>query len=285
MLPPSLYPISGQEELNANAQISDHVTPKYYDPKSGQVYDAPPSTNTWCIVDGTPATCAQLALFHHDILFPRSPSLAERPIDLVISGPNHGRNTTAAFALSSGTLGGALEAAVCGVRAVAISFAFFTRQESPELIREASSLSIKVTDRLCESWPDWKHTGVGAAPQAAATSHGPDLFSINVPLKEGVSNRPIKWTWMLDNKLNNGSMYKEIASSAETTASMGASSIERPRSFRWAPSFADVWNTVEDSPPGNDGLVIREGCTSVTPLRTNFESLWGKEHFVGDMKL
>ena len=73
------------------------------------------------LVDSTPASCIQIGLFHY---------FQERgPIDLVISGPNYGRNTTAVFALSSGTLGGALEAAVCGKRAIAVSYAFFDRKD------------------------------------------------------------------------------------------------------------------------------------------------------------
>jgi tubulin--tyrosine ligase len=48
-------------------------------------------------------------------------------VDLVLSGPNFGRNTTAIFALSSGTIGGALEGAVCGKKAIALSYAFDSR--------------------------------------------------------------------------------------------------------------------------------------------------------------
>lgn len=69
-------------------------------------------SHPWILVNSTPAGCAQLGLsqfFFQD----------RGKIDLVVSGPNYGRNTTAVFALSSGTMGAALEAAVCGYRAIA----------------------------------------------------------------------------------------------------------------------------------------------------------------------
>lgn len=93
----------------------------------------------WVLVPGTPSMCVQLGLFHHDLLFPDftdgtntpNTNASHSPIDLVLSGPNYGRNTTAAFALSSGTIGGAMEGAVCGIRAIALSFAFFTVSNIP----------------------------------------------------------------------------------------------------------------------------------------------------------
>lgn len=255
------------------------MTPKYFDHKSGTVHDKA-NGDYWCLVDGTPATCVQLGLFHHDALFPTHEPLASRPIDLVISGPNYGRNTTAAFALSSGTLGGALEAAVCGVRAIAISFAFFTRQESPQLIQEACVLGAKVVNRLHKNWPHPKQQGEGSDSPACA----PDLYSINIPLKAGVGDRPIQWTWMLDNKWRNGSLYKSVDGTDEEFSSDSKNNTKQ-KSFRWSPSFADVWKTVENSPAGNDGLAIREGFTSVTPLHANIESAWGKGEFVGELKL
>jgi 5'/3'-nucleotidase SurE len=55
------------------------------------------SDEDWILVNGTPASCIQLGLFN---LFPNRP-----PIDLVISGPNHGRNASTIYNLSSGTVG------------------------------------------------------------------------------------------------------------------------------------------------------------------------------------
>lgn len=62
-------------------------------------------------VTGTPSDCVNLALHH---LFPE-------PVDWVISGINIGWNVGAAFAINSGTVGAALEGALCGKPSVAFS--------------------------------------------------------------------------------------------------------------------------------------------------------------------
>lgn len=31
--------------------------------------------------------------------------------------------------------------------------------------------------------------------------------------------------------------------------------------FKWAPRFADVYKSVEEAPPGNDGWAVKEGYT------------------------
>ncbi len=68
---------------------------------------------TWAI-DGTPRACVNIALAH---LLP-----ADGPaIDGVVSGINIGRNTSLAFILASGTIGGAWEGALHGLPTVALS--------------------------------------------------------------------------------------------------------------------------------------------------------------------
>ena len=118
-----------------------------YDGGEGSTTDSttPPSTNKsnteskqpWYLVDGTPASAVQLGLFH---LFPSSIG----KFDLVLSGPNYGRNATSLFALSSGTIGGAMEAATFGIRAIALSFAFFKIAPDKQIIGEACQHAIKV---------------------------------------------------------------------------------------------------------------------------------------------
>lgn len=61
-------------------------------------------------VSGTPVDCVKLA--HHFIL--------DRPIDLVVSGINHGSNA-AVNVLYSGTMGAAMEGAVIGVPSIGFS--------------------------------------------------------------------------------------------------------------------------------------------------------------------
>lgn len=63
-------------------------------------------------VDGTPTDCIKLAFF----------SLLEEKPDLVVSGINHGRNTSINV-LYSGTVSGAIEGMLMGVNSIAVSHA------------------------------------------------------------------------------------------------------------------------------------------------------------------
>lgn len=235
----------------------------------------------WILVDGTPASCVQIGLHHF---------FGDRgPVDLVVSGPNYGRNTTAVFALSSGTLGAALEAAVCGRRAVALSFAFFSRNHDPVIIEAACRHSVRVVEALHAQWP---------------SDGSVDLYSVNVPLVEGVEGNPTVFADILQNYWRDGSCFEEI----EGVAGDGEDEEESIREgvhgeaaggqqqqqqqqdkekkktghahkhFKWAPRFADVYKSVEESEPGNDGWAVKEGRTSVTPLKANFATAMGGSH-------
>ncbi|KAH6690683.1 5'/3'-nucleotidase sure [Plectosphaerella plurivora] len=271
--------------------IGQTVKPVYYTPSTklhgedseGTTHHRPTTSSAsapgtfdadaeWVLVDGTPASCVQIGLHHF---------FAERgPVDLVVSGPNYGRNTTAVFALSSGTLGGALEAAVCGKKAIALSYAFFSRNHDPEIIEGASRHGVRVIERLYADWP---------------TDGSVDLYSVNVPLVEGVESHKTLWAGMLQNYWREGSCFQEVedaadeeteeeriregaggevvddaAEGAAREGETAAAGTHRPRHFKWAPRFTDVYKSVEEAPPGNDGWVVKEGHTSVTPLKANF---------------
>jgi len=210
----------------------------------------------WILVDGTPASCVQIGLYH---------VFQERgPVDLVISGPNYGRNSTAIFSLSSGTLGGAMEAAICGKKAIALSYAFFSRDHDPDIIGGASRLSVKLVESLYNNW------GKDA-----------DLYTINVPLVKDVEQHKIMYTNMLQNYWSSGSSFREIPADEEEDADPqgqekqirqeGEATLEGPKEnralkhthkhFKWAPTFTDVHQSVENSAPGNDGWAIKEGYT------------------------
>ncbi|OJD18091.1 5'/3'-nucleotidase SurE [Emergomyces pasteurianus Ep9510] len=229
-----------------------------------------PGGNEWILIDSTPASCVQIGLFHY---------FKDRgPINLVISGPNYGRNSTAVFALSSGTIGGALEAAVCGYKAIALSYAFSSRDHDPIVIAEASRHSVRLIGHLYENWEE-----------------NVDFYSINVPLELGVSDSKILYTNVLDNRWTSGSCFEAIDAeqsgegpdlqeqklrqAGEVDAGIGKGNGmgtgtttpgHRHMHFKWAPKFSDVYKSVELSPPGNDGWAVKEGITSVTRLKANF---------------
>lgn len=216
----------------------------------------------WVLVDGTPASAAQIGIHH---LFKH-----RGPIDLVVSGPNYGRNSTSVFALSSGTLGGALEAAACNKKAIAVSYAFFSRKHDPKVVNAASKHAVKVIEALYEAWP---------------TDRSVDVYTVNIPLVEGVGKKAV-FTDMLQNYWDDadGGCFDEVEGSvgdeeeeeerirdrelAATTTSepktdgqTSTSSKVTHRHFKWAPKFSGVYRSVEEAPPGNDGWALTQGFT------------------------
>ena len=253
-----------QRSWIGKAHFVGQVTkPSYFRPGTvhcddGTVQDRPAKSNEdleeWILVNGTPASCAQLGLYHF---------FQDRgPVDLVISGPNYGRNSTSLFSLSSGTIGGAMEAAVCGKRAIALSFAFYSRDHDPKLIAGASRQAVKVIEHLYNNW-----------------GSDVDLYSINVPLVVDVESHKIMYTHALQNYWTSGSSFEEVPADEDDqdpetheqeirkNEMAGGDQSKNPmkghrhRNFKWAPKFGDVQKSIDASPPGNDGWAIGQGYT------------------------
>ncbi|KAK7398063.1 putative tubulin--tyrosine ligase pby1 [Neonectria punicea] len=100
--------------------------------------------------------------------------------DVVIAGPNLGCNIASTFALSSGTLGAALEGTALERKAIAVSF----ERRSPradEVVAEATRLSIRIIQKLLAEWDD----------EVA-------IYNVNIPLRAGVETQDVYWTEILD---------------------------------------------------------------------------------------
>ncbi|KAF8420603.1 tubulin-tyrosine ligase family-domain-containing protein [Tirmania nivea] len=260
------------------------VKPTYFRP--GALHTDDGTTHTmprrdggeeWILIDGTPASCVQIGLYHY---------FQEKGlIDMVISGPNYGKNSTAIFSLSSGTIGGAMEGAICCKKSVALSYRFVSSNHDPVQIKGASQLSVRLIKHLYANW------GLGV-----------DLYSINVPLAVDNSKAKIIYTNILPNFWTMGSSFEEIEAPAdidetpqERERELQESELpeESPkdevivkglkhRHFRWAPKkLADV-HSAYGSGPGNDGWALKEGYISVTPLKANFMHVPG---FEGELSL
>lgn len=220
------------------------------------------SVEEWVLVDGTPASCVQIGLHHF---------FRERgPFDLVVSGPNYGRNTTAVFALSSGTLGGALEAAACRYKAVAVSYAFFSRNHDLEIVSAASRHAVRVIEALVRQWP---------------SDGSVDVYSVNVPLVEAVEERKTVWAGLLQNYWIKGMSAFEAVDAVDvdeedeeekiregehgeaaqpTVGGLGNEESKKGhehKHFKWAPSLGEVMKAVDSAPSDCDGRVIRDGFT------------------------
>ncbi|KAM0487019.1 hypothetical protein ACHAPX_000286 [Trichoderma viride] len=262
------FPDTQRSWIGKAHMIGQTLKPMYYHPSANSHGDdiegtthARPSPSgdveEWVLIDGTPASCVQIGTNH---LFQH-----KGPIDLVVSGPNYGRNSTAIFALSSGTLGAALEAAACRDKSIALSF---SQTHDAKLIDAACRHSLRIIEYLYKNWP---------------TDGSTDLYTINVPLVDNIETNPVVWTDILQNYWSKEGCFEaiepqdeaeRIGNGADGTVN-GASKGLTHKNFKWAPKIMEVHNTIQEGGPGSDGWVVREGHTSVTPLKANFASCAG----------
>ncbi len=128
-----------------------------------------------------------------------------------------------------------------------------------------------------------------------------DLYTVNVPLVEGVGGRKTLFANMLQNYWGEGgSCFQEVeaetgdgdeeegriredeeAGAGDVGAargnekSGGAEHVAQNkrtthRHFKWAPRFTDVYKSVEESPPGSDGWCVKEGYTRYVAFLFSF---------------
>lgn len=144
--------------------ISRH---RVVDVEKSEVFPCP----AW-VVDGTPADCINIALGN---------LLQEEKIDAVVSGINIGFNASLPFILNSGTVGGALEGALWGYPAVALS-QVLQKKQFVELQKERSTLKPELEQSLREA----AIRSVGFVQRAIDEKHGHDesvfVHNINFPI-------------------------------------------------------------------------------------------------------
>ncbi|KAJ5473245.1 hypothetical protein N7475_002811 [Penicillium sp. IBT 31633x] len=263
----------GKAHLIEASLTASYVHPDSFNPDGtwDESYQAPSTAdpqNDWVVIrNGTPASCAQLGLYN---LF-----TDRAPIDLVISGPNHGRNASTIYNLSSGTVGGALEAVFCGKRSIAISFG--SKDEQPaDIIAAAARLAVRVVQHLFDNWDERV-----------------ELYNINVPMRLDVEERPVLYTRTLPYYWSRGCLYAEdgVAKKAvngvngangfhvngETNGEANGALVNghgpspiRVRQFKWSADLSDMKKTLQESEVGTDAHTVLNGSTSVTALRANF---------------
>ncbi|GAA5949640.1 hypothetical protein JCM3765_002737 [Sporobolomyces pararoseus] len=229
------------------------------------------------LLDGTPATCASIAL--HNLYPPNS-------FDLVISGPNFGRNTSSAFALSSGTLGAALAGSLSGTPGIALSFGLMEGYKPPgqELVDEAVTLSCAIIERLYKlGWAEGENKV--------------DVYSVNVPLMPTILKNPqVHWTSMAVTAY--GRLFKSLNSApppsvddsgpasipepTTTTTTNGDSDPDesllvnpehysQPLAFSFSPDITHLINPdAQKMKSGEDRTSLHDGAISVTPIRAAF---------------
>lgn len=186
----------------------------------------------WHLVNSTPAACADLGLHHL--------SSHEDPIDLVISGPNYGKNSGNLYILASGTVGAAMEAVTHGLKAIALSYEFRSANHDYGQLREAAKLSLSIVKKLYKE---------------LIASHEIDLFSVNVPLTSSLSCDKTKVVYAPIQKNSWKSIYVPLGNGK----------------FGWAPNFKQVYKDGLEDSSHSDNKVLLGDQVSVTPLKAAFE--------------
>jgi 5'-nucleotidase len=171
-------------------------------------------------VDGTPADCVYIGLLK---------LCKERP-KLVVSGINHGFNL-GSDVFYSGTVAGAVEAALRDVPAIAVSLEFARgMRRAPELFEHAAAFTHALARAtLAEGLP----TGT--------------LLNVNVPQRASKGPKGYQWTRL------GKRVYRDQVDERHDL---------RGRRYYWIGGPADGYGDVEDS----DLHAVRDGVVSVTPL-------------------
>ncbi|PCH33616.1 sure-like protein [Wolfiporia cocos MD-104 SS10] len=289
-----VIPSSQKSWIGKAYQIKDIINGRFYYPRDddimwlpidglGETSEYPRSLQEgevaeWILLDGTPATCANIALHN----------LYHGAIDLLISGPNLGRNSSAAFALSSGTIGAALSSSLSKTRSIALSYGTVQHPTPPTLYEPAHRLGARIIGHL---WANWGEDAGGLRAGEV------DLYNVNIPMNDAllhVDGLPICWTRIWRNsygRLFKAHTSRDAAAAAPSVSSAGPDSpSEDPRgtragtvdrqagpndvgmlSFKFAPDMTDLIQREPSTlPVGSDGWAIAKGWVSVTPIRASF---------------
>ncbi|KAI7899216.1 survival protein sure-like phosphatase/nucleotidase [Cokeromyces recurvatus] len=177
-------PDSQKSWIAKSFMITEEVQLRYYNRKTKEITIEKENDNDFYLLSGTPATCVNIALNH---LF------KDEEFDLVISGPNFGRNFSNIFTLASGTVGAAMEGVLNKQKAVSVSFCFCNQR--PECIKNCCETASDIIEHLY-SLSDNDHI---PWPENV-------MYNVNIPMVE--YRCPIHITDF--HKTNYGSLFKRV---------------------------------------------------------------------------
>lgn len=237
--------------------MEDKIKETYYDRKTGITHASKQSADDWYLLSGTPATCAAIGIHH----------ICDEKPDLLISGPNYGRNSSSIAALSSGTIAATLEGAGAGVKGIAVSYAFWDRECEDEWVEAAARITVDLATYLYNNWD----TGV-------------DLYTINIPLCTELLEGKCKILKTTIHQAQHSCLFQETAvktmneqklRSAEASnmnTRVGDEAHIGAKVYEFRPRFQDLSQTI-DSDEGrlSDTWAIAHKDISVSPLRANFQ--------------
>jgi 5'-nucleotidase len=180
--------------------------------------------------EGSPADCVLAGL--HDVL-------AGSPPDLVLSGVNRGNNS-AENAMYSGTLGGAMEAALQGLPAIALSQFYGPRMRHLDDPFEAAAVHGAALLRDLLRAGDWSEAGGYRV-----------LYNVNFP--------PVPAAEVRGRRVAAQGFRQGTGFAVEAHVSPSG------RRFLWATGARQDVPTA----PGTDAAVNLDGFISVTPMRAD----------------
>lgn len=179
-------------------------------------------------VEGSPADCVLAA--YGEILRDRAP-------DLVLSGVNRGHNV-AEDTLYSGTVGGAMEGAMHGLRAIALS-QYYGRESDPlDPFEAARAYGVEVCRKLIAGGA-WS-----AAPYGV-------FYNVNFPARPAAEVRGVRATVQGRREAATFGVEPQIAPNG--------------RKYLWLAHGRGN----DDTPPGSDARECHDGFVTVTPLRAD----------------
>lgn len=182
--------------------------------------------HSWFVLDGSPASCTQIGLFHLD--------WRADDIDLVLSGPNHGRNASTIYNLSSGTVGGALEGAICGKKSISLSFG--SKEPQPaDIIKNACRRAVQIAESLYARW-----------------NPAVELYNINVPMTASADTCPAVFTIPSRSYWSKASLFEEDRHLANGPPHSNGTSSLGKRYFKWTPELSDIRKAAKTSKDGED---------------------------------
>ncbi|KAF8707712.1 Sure-like protein, partial [Rhizoctonia solani] len=197
-----VLPASQKSWIGKAYVIRDVIHGQYFYPKEGEfTYGTGEKCDVsrplkagevgeWILLEGTPATCTNIALHN---LYPGE-------IDLVVSGPNFGRNTASAFTLSSGTIGAAMSGAISRMRSIALSYGTFHHPSPPKYNAPAHALAGRIIKWLWENW------GIDTN---GLRLNEVDLYNVNIPMVDELlqsEGMEVCWTTIWSNSY--GRLFK-----------------------------------------------------------------------------
>ena len=179
--------------------------------------------------EGSPADCVLIAI--HDVM-------TETPPDLVLSGVNRGNNS-AENTLYSGTIGGAMEAALQGYPAIALSQYYGpANRDLADPFEASATHGAEVCRRILEATPDEQ-------------ADYPLFYNVNFPPQPAAGVKGIRLA-------TQGRRPGVVFGTEPHTAPSG-------RRFAWIKGG----NQQVPAGPGSDAAVNLEGYISVTPMRAD----------------